>query len=262
MPAILLIILFVAGTTFDSAMVQSELFSHIKTIIGAENAEQVREVMENARLSGVSSWMNAVGIGLLLFSATTVFVALQDSLNELWHVKPKPKNVFIKFIFDRLLSFGIVVSFGFIMLIFLIIDALLAVLRGYIATQFPDFMLVAIEIINFALSALVVMIIFSLIFKILPDTRLQWKQVWPGALLTTVLFIAGKFVINFYLQHTQFTTTYGVAGSLVAILLWIYFSCLLLFLGASFVKAYATKTDNVIRPARHAVNIAVKEVEQ
>jgi membrane protein len=262
LPAILLIVLFVAGTTFDVQEVRSELFAQIRSIVGADGTEQIKQIIENARLSGSLKLMNIAGIGLLLFSATTVFAALQDSLNMLWGVKPNPKNVVAKFFLDRLLSFGVVVSFGFIMLVFLVIDALLAILRDYISTQFPDFMLLFIEAINFSLSGIIIFMVFSLIYKVLPDTKLKWRQVWLGALLTTLLFIGGKFLINFYLQNSQFTTTYGVAGSLVAILLWIYFSCLLLFLGASFVKAYAMETGKRIRPARHAVAFKTKELEE
>lgn len=237
LPAILLITIFIAGTTFDQDMVEGALFQQIRRIIGAENTDQIRIIVENAQLSGSFTFMNIVGIALLIFSATTVFIALQDGLNDLWEVNRKPKNTYLKLVFNRLLSFGIIVGFGFLMLVFLIVDAGIIILKEYIIERFPDFFLVLLEGLNYVLSALIIMLIFSLVFKVLPETKTKWRQVWFGSILTTILFILGKAAINFYLQKTWFTATYGVAGSFVAILLWIYYSCLLLFLGAAFIKA-------------------------
>jgi len=206
--------------------------------------------------------MNVMGIGLLAFSATTVFVALQDGLNMLWSVKPRPKNAYLRFALDRLLSFGVVLAFGFIMIVFLIIDTLLAFLKNFMEREFSGFVVESVDLLNISLSALAVMIVFSLIFKILPDANPAWKSVFLGSLLTTLLFLAGKFLIGFYLEHSPFTSTYGVAGSVVAILLWIYFSTLLLFIGAAFIRAYSEEMGVPIRSMSHSVKVDVKEVEE
>ncbi len=262
LPAVLIIIIFVAGTAFDVDLVRSELFTQIRKVIGAENTVQVREIVKNARHPYSSAWMNVIGIGLLIFSATTVFISLQNALNMLWQIKPKPGNVYMKFILDRLLSFGIVLGFGFIILVFLLIDALFSVVKNYMANHFTDFFLRLMEVINSSASALVIMGIFLLIFKVLPDASLKWKQVWLGAFITTILFILGKYGMNLYLQQSSFTSTYGVAGSFVAILLWIYYTSLLLFLGASFIKAYAAETGNRIRSSQHAVSFKTRKIEK
>ena len=138
----------------------------------------------------------------------------------------------------------------------------MAILENYIVEKFSSQFVTFIEIMNFSISAIIVMIIFTLIFVVLPDVKPLWKPTLLGALVTTVLFILGKFGINFYLQHSAFTTTYGAAGSFVAILLWIYYSCLLLFLGAAFIKAYANETGNPIKVAKNAVRVETTEVEK
>ncbi len=261
LPAALIIIIAVAGEFFAKEAVTGELYYQIRGLVGPESAKEVQKIIENASQSETGVIATIIGIATLLFSATTVFVSIQGALNAIWKVKPVPKKGYVKLVVDRVLSFALVVTLGFLMMVSLVLDAILAVFKGFLMKMFSGLTYYVMEIINYAISFIVVTFIFAMIFKFLPDAKIKWSDVRVGAIITTVLFIFGKFLIGFYIGNSDFENTYGAAGSLVALLMWVYYSSVILLVGAEFTQAYAKSRGRIIRPSKNAVKIAVKEVE-
>jgi membrane protein len=198
---------------------------------------------------------------MLLVGATTVFAEIQDSINTIWNLKAKPKKNWLKLVVDRVLSFSIVVSLGFLLLVSLVIHGLMEALGHRLHTMFPDIAVIFLYIVNLILTFIVTSLLFAIIFKILPDAKIKWKDVLMGAMVTAVLFMLGKFGISFYIGNSNVNDAYGTAGSLVVILLWVYFSSIILYFGAEFTKAYATVYGSSIHPNQYAVWIQQIEVE-
>lgn len=261
LPAALIIIITVAGRFFAEEAVTGELYFQVKGLVGPESAKEIQNIIEKTSKSETGFIATIVGIATLIFSATTVFVSIQVALNAIWKVKPVPKKGYVKFILDRISSFGLVVTFGFLMMISLVLDALLAAFQNVLKEIFSGVTFYVMEVANFAISFFVVATIFAMIYKFLPDAKLRWSDVRIGAIITTILFIIGKFLISFYIGNSDFEDTYGAAGSLVAILMWVYYSSVILLLGAAFTQAYARSRGRIIRPSKHAVKIEIKEVE-
>jgi membrane protein len=213
---------------------------------------QNQEIIKNASLSNKAGWAAIIGIVTLLIGATTVFGELQDSMNGIWGLKPKPKAGFLKLLQTRLLSFGVIGSLGFILLVSLAVTAFVEGLSDKLKHIFPDFTVVLFYIINLLLTLGVTTILFAIIFKVLPDAKIKWKIVWPGAILTSLLFMLGKFLISFYIAKSQIGTTYGAAGSLVVLLVWVYYSSIILYFGAEFTKAFAFQRGGHIEPNEYA----------
>jgi membrane protein len=194
--------------------------------------------------------------------ATAVFAEIQDSINTIWGLKPKPKKGWLKVIINRVLSFSMVVSLGFLLLVSLAVSAAVEGLSKRLQHIFPDVTVVIFYIINLVISFIVITVLFSVIFKVLPDARIKWKDVLPGAIASTLLFMIGKFAISFYISKSNVGSTYGAAGSFVILLLWIYYSSIILYFGAEFAKAYAVNYGSEIRPSDYAVSIKNVEVEK
>lgn len=202
-----------------------------------------------------------VGIATLAFSATTVFISLQASLNSIWGIKPKPARGLIKFILNRLLSLAMVISFGFVLLVSLVVDTMLVVFQGMLSRLMDGFTMVILTSINFCFSFLVVTFIFGLLFKVLPDASIRWKDIWVGSAVTTLLFTVGKFLIGLYLGNSSFSSAYGAAGSLVIILVWVYYSVVIFLLGAEITYEYARESGSEIKPYSNAVKVKTIEIE-
>jgi membrane protein len=202
-----------------------------------------------------------VGGITLLIGATTVFAEIQDSINTIWGLKPKPKKGWLKLIQNRFLSFSVIASLGFLLLVSLGVTALIEGLSERLRANFPEVTVVVFYIINLVLTLIVVTSIFAVIFKVLPDANIKWKDVWAGAIATAVLFLLGKFAISFYISKSEVGSTYGAAGSLVVLLLWVYYSSIILYFGAEFTKAYALKYGSEIHPNKYAVTMKTVEVE-
>lgn len=259
LPATLVLIIYIGSTFAEEQLVQGELFDHIRYLVGESSAQQLQRIMENARTSESQLLAKVIGIGTLMFSATTVFVNVQEALNHIWHVKPKPKRGIIKFIMDRVFSFAIVTGLGLILLVSLVIDFLLTIFNDFLERLLSEATVYLIQILSYSISLATVTLVFALIFKILPDAKVKWKDVWAGALVTTALFGIGRYLINLYLSNSNIATTYGVAGSLVLVLIWIYYSAIILLLGAEFTKAFSNKMGRRILPRKSAVKIIRKE---
>ncbi len=198
---------------------------------------------------------------MLLIGATSMFAEIQDSINAIWGIMPKPKRGWLKYLKNRFLSFSVIVSLGFLLLVSLIITSLIEGLSASLSDHFPGLAVPVLYIVNLALSLGISTLIFATIFKVLPDARIRWRDVFAGALVTAILFMLGKFGISLYITQMQVGSTYGAAGSLVVLLVWVYYSSVILYIGAEYTKAYAIKYGAQIHPNPYAVTIQQVVVE-
>lgn len=259
---LLIVILFICGLLFGREAIEGSIYGQIESFVGPQSALQLQEIVKNATISGKSNVAAVIGIITLLIGATTVFAEIQDSINSIWGLKTKPGKSWIQFLKTRLVSFGVIGSLGFLLLVSLGITALIEALSKQLKEQFPDITVVVFYIINLLITFIVTTSLFAVIFKVLPDAKIRLKDVLAGAVATTILFMLGKFAISFYISKSEIGTTYGAAGSLVVLLLWIYYSSMILYFGAEFTKSYAVKYGAPIHPDRYAVTTRIVEVEE
>lgn len=242
LPAMLLIAIWVAASIYDDALVRQSLLEQISALFGEDSAETVRTVLAASReLGGYTIWAKIVGLGTLVLSATTVFVSLQEALNHIWNAQPDPKRKgLINFVTHRLLSFAMVVSLGFVLLVSLVIDTAIVLLINVVKAYFSGAAAVVMAGINLIVSLLIISVVMALIYKLLPDVKIRWKDVWTGAVVTAFLFMIGKYLIGLYIGNSDVASAYGAAGSLVLLLVWVYYSSSILLLGAEFTYVHAT----------------------
>ncbi|TPE43232.1 YihY/virulence factor BrkB family protein [Pontibacter mangrovi] len=262
LPAVLIITLRIAGIVFGEEAVQGELARQIGGIVGRSGAQQIQNIIEHADQSASSTVGTIIGVSTMIFSATTVFVALQDSLNAMWEVRAKPERGWVKLVVERVLSLAMVVSLGFLLLVSLSVDVVMGLISDFLREEFSGIAVYLITAGNAVISILVGIIIFAAIFKVLPDAKIRWPNVWVGATVTAVLFVLGKFILNIYFQHDPLADTYGAAGSLVLILVWVYYASVIFLLGAEFTQVYSRMRDNGIRPEDNAVKVETHEIEK
>jgi membrane protein len=258
----IIIIIFLADIFWGREAVEGSIYNQIKGFIGPDAAVQVQDIIKNAAISGQNPWTLVLGIITLLIGATGVFAEIQDSINTIWGLKPKPKKGWLKMLMNRLLSFSVVVSLGFLLLVSLVVNAVIEAVINRLMTILPDAAVVIGYIINLLVTFGVTSLLFAIIFMVLPDAKIKWKDVMVGAMSTTVLFMLGKFAITFYIGSSNIGSTYGAAGSMVVILLWVYYSSVILYFGAEFTKAYAASYGSRIHPNQYAVWIKHVEVEE
>jgi membrane protein len=261
MAPLLIVIISLCGLLLGKEAVEGKVYGQMAGFVGADTAAQLQEIIKNASLAGKSHVAAIIGAITLLIGATTVFAEIQDSINQIWGLKPKPKRGWLKMLQNRFLSFSVIVSLGFLLLVSLGITAVIDGFSERLKSFFPDVTVVIFYIINVAITLIVVTLIFGVIFKVLPDAKIKWKDVLAGAVATALLFIIGKFAISFYISKSNVGSTYGTAGSLVVLLLWIYYSSIILYFGAEFTKAYAVKYGTEINPNTYAVSTKMVEVE-
>lgn len=259
MPAILVLIIMTSGNIFGEEAITGELSNQVENMIGQKGADQVENIVENARRSESGFLATIISIITLIIAATTVFTILQTALNKIWHVKPNPKKEWQKMLKDRAVSFAIVISLGFLLAVTLALDTFISAFADFIENRLLGLSIYVVWLINFALSFGLLTLIFAAIFKILPDAKIRWKDVWVGAIITALLFVAGKFLISFFIGNSAITTSYGAAGSVIVILLWVYFSTIIVLLGAEITQVYAREAGQNIEPAGHAVRVQTKE---
>lgn len=259
---VILVIIYLAGLFYGREAIEGSIYQQFSSFIGPQAAIQIQEIIKNASIEDKGNVAAIIGIATLLFGATGVFAEIQDSVNQIWGLKPKPKKGWLKIIVNRLLSFSIVVSLGFILLVSLILNGLIEGLMDRLQARFPDLTVVFVYITNLVVTFIVITLLFGIIFKVLPDARIKWKDVIVGAMTTAVLFMLGKFAITFYIGRSDVGSTYGTAGSLVVLLLWVYYSSVILYFGAEFTKAYAAHYGGAIHPNKYAVWIKQIEVEE
>jgi membrane protein len=255
MPALLVIIVACAALAFGREAVQGEISKQISSALGSETSKQVEDIIAKASETKSSVWATIISIITLILGCTGVFGQLQVSLNQIWGVKASDKKKWLKSLKDRLFSFGLVISIGFLMLVSLLISTLLEGFSEWIKDRLPDFMLAIFHLLNFIISFGIISILFALMFKILPDVKIRWRSVWIGAFFNTLLFILGKFVLGIYFGKAHPGSAYGAAGSIILIMLWVSYSSMIVFLGAEFTKQYTLQFGGKIEPKRSAVLI-------
>jgi membrane protein len=253
LPGLLIIVIGIAGFFFGEQAVKGEVANQISKMLGKEAANGIQEMIVNSYKSNSSLMATIIGVATLLFGATGVFFQLQKSLNKLWNVKADPKAGIKKLILDRATSFGIILALGFLLLVSLVLTTILSVLSNWISHVFPEFMLVLFIVLNFIVSFGFITVLFALIFKVLPDVKIRWKPVWIGSIVTAVLFEIGRFALEIYFAKANPGSTYGAAGSVILILLWVSYSCMILFFGAEFTQVYARRAGDRIEPSENAV---------
>ena len=262
LPAMLIIIISVSDIFYGRAAIEGTLYHQIAEFVGTEAALQIQQTIRGAALSKSSYFATTVGIVTLLFGATSVFYEIQDSINHIWKLKSKPKGTgFIKMLINRLLSFSLVISLGFLLLVSLLINGLMDLLITRLTVMFPELTVIAVYTVNVIITFGITALLFALIFKVLPDARIKWKHVRAGAITTAILFMLGKFLIGYYLGHSGLSSTYGTAGSVIVMLLWVYYSAMILYFGAVFTHVYAAHTGSRIYPTNYAVWVQEIEVE-
>jgi membrane protein len=260
MAPMLLIIISICSIFFGQEAVQGEVYRYITQWVGSEAALQIQTMIKNGRLSNQSWTVSTVGGIALLIGATGIFIEIQDSINLIWRVKPKPKRGWLKFLTNRAISFSLIVSLGFLMLVSLTLNTLFDLLFNRLEHMYPFFAVYGVYVFNLGIILLVITLLFAIVFKVLPDGEPHWKDAFVGAGFTAVLFLLGKFLIATYLSKVSVSTTYGSSGAIVIILLWVNYSSVILYFGAEFTKVYATRYGRPIIPDAYAVLVEHREI--
>jgi membrane protein len=261
LPPLLIIIISLSGFFFGAEAVRGELFGQINGLVGNQAALQIQEIIKNVKLSHSSTFATIFGIIILLVGASGVFVEIQDSINFIWGLKAKPKRGLMKFIKNRLMSFSMIGSVGFIMLVGLIINSLMDVLNNRLAGFFPKDSVYLFYALNLLIVFGIITLLFTVIFKSLPDGKLALRDCLTGASFTSLLFMIGKFAIGAYLGRSAIGTWYGAAGSVILILVWVYYSAIILYFGAEFTRVFAETHGQKIIPNGYSVQIIKPKIE-
>lgn len=255
----LIIVIAVSSLWYGQEAAEGYLYQQFEGLLGTSGAIQLQEMISNAHVSGNTPLATVIGIVTLAMGATGVFLEIQDSINAIWSLKAKPKKGWLKFLQNRLLSFSLIVGIGFLLLVSLVLSAMLSVVYNFVNQHFGDVAWLSWLISN-AINVGAVVLLFAVIFKVLPDATIHWRDVIMGALFTAVLFLLGKWLINYYLSRSSTVSVYGAAGAMVLIILWVYYSAAILYFGAEFTKVYANKYGKRIRPNQYSVFVEKKEI--
>ena len=261
LPSLLIIVMTIASSFFEREAVQGRITTQIGDFIGRDSAKAVENMIVNVSSSDDSAFAIIISIGMVLFAATGVFFHLKKTMNDIWNVAAKKAN-FGKMLLDRLISFGMVLVIGLLLLISLVISALLRFVKENIEQFSESFTTTLVDIPNFGISFVIITILFAALFKLLPDIRVRWQTTFVGAALTTVLFLVGEFLISFYFGKSEPASVYGAAGSVVIILIWVNYICLILFFGAEFTVQYAAYKNERVRPNKFAEPAIYQEIKK
>jgi len=248
----LIIVISVAGYFFGEDAINGEIQKQLSGLIGQDSAAAISAMIQSAYVDNGSLIPTVIGLGTLFISATLAFTALQDSLNKIWKVSLKAKSGILAVVINRVLSFAMVVGIGFLLLVSMVVHAVLNKLSELIDQLLENYSIYLIELLEFAISFSVITLLFAMIFKFLPDVKIRWKNVWLGAVITSILFSIGKYLISWQIGNSDLTNTYGAAASIVTIMLWINYSSLILFIGAEFIYVYVRRKGEEINPNTHA----------
>lgn len=257
----LLVMITVLSVFFGRDAIQGQVFGQISGLVGAEAATQLQDILKNAELSNKSGVAAAIGIGTLLIGATGVFAEIQSSINYIWSIEARPEKGWLKYLKTRLISFSLILALGFLLIVTLGVNTLVDLLSSRLEKYFSEASIIFFYILNVAIALAIITILFAVIFKVLPDGKLRWKECFVGAGFTAVLFGAGKFLISFYIGQSDLGATYGASASIIILLSWVYYSSIILYFGAEFTKVYANSDGTHIIPSEHAVRI-VKTVAE
>ena len=257
---LLFIIISLSGFFYGNEATQGRIYEELKGLVGNDAALQVQNIIANASQDYDSTTGAIIGAVILFIGATGVFTEIQSSINYIWSVKAKPKRGWLKYLGDRFLSFSLVLGLGFLLMVSLILNALLAVVNSKVIQRFPN--IEYFDLLNSLIILLIITALFAVIYKILPDARIAWRDAWVGSAFTAILFLIGKFLIGLYMAHSNIGVVYGTAASIVIILVWVYYSSMILYFGAEFTKVYALHSGQGIRPKSTAVFIIKQEAKE
>jgi membrane protein len=258
---LVIIIIAIAAIFFGREAVQGQVQDQLQAFFGQRGAETVQSMIVAARKPSSTIIATIIGVLTLLLGASGVFGQLQDALNTIWEVKPKPGRGIKGFIRDRFLSLAMVLGTGFLLLISMVLDAALSALSGVMNNAFGLPPALA-HLLHLTVSFAVITLLFAMIFKLLPDAEVKWNDVWVGAIFTALLFTLGKFGLGFYLGRESTESSYGAAGSLVIVLMWVYYSSIILFFGAEFTQVFSKERGSRIVPAANAIGVTEETREE
>lgn len=257
---LIIIMISVVGFFFGKEAMQGKIYSEINGLVGSDAAIQIEQMIQNIHLSSGSKVATIISIIVLIVGATGIFGEMQDSLNKIWGLKIKSTRAWWRIVVDRLISFSLIISLGFVLLVSLMLSAvatvLISKLKELLGSSGESFVLISDNVLSILLSTM----IFAIIFKILPDAKIKWKDVLVGALITACLFLFGKILISKYLGASNFSSVYGAAGSVIIIMIWVYYSSAILYLGAVFTKVFAINFGSNIFPNKYSTWIKIKEI--
>lgn len=256
----LVVVIAVAGLLAGPSAAEGRLFEQLTEFVGAETARALQGLLGNAYESGKGIVATAVGLVTLILGATGVFNALKVSLNRIWDIQPRTGNTVLRMVLSRLLSFSFVLGMGFLMVVSFLLSALVTSFAGKIAELLPGAAGVLVVAGSNGVSLLMTVAVFAALFKYLPDARIAWRDVLPGAVLTTLLFIVGKYALTFYFQFSNPASAFGAAASLMSLLLWVYYSSQIFFLGAEFIHVWALEHGRDILPSADAIKVVRQQV--
>jgi len=253
LPPLLIIIISLCGMFFGAEAVKGEIVGQINGLVGNNAALQIQETIKNVTLSNSNVFATTVGIIVLLIGASGVFAEMQDSINFIWGIKAKPKRGLMKFLYNRLMSFSMIGSVGFLLLVSLIINSLVEILNKRLGLAYQHDTIFLIYAFNTLIVFIIITLLFIIIFKTLPDGKIAFRDCIVGASFTAFLFMIGKFAIGFYLGRYNIASVYGAAGSIILILAWVYYSAIILYFGAEFTKVFANTHGHKIVPNEYTI---------
>lgn len=252
LPAVMILIIMAAASLYDEATVRTALLVQAGQLIGHGTAQQLGTMLESAQVTETRFFAKVIGLVTLVISAGTVFASLQSALNKVWEVEAKPGSAVVKYMVSRLISLALVASFGFLMLVSLVLDAALVAFSERITIWLSGVTSIVVTVLNIAVSYAIITFIFALLFKVLPDARIKLRNVWVGAFITALLFTLGKYLISMYIAYGNVGDAYGAAGAVVIILVWVYYSTVIMLFGAHLTHAYTVELNERIEPSAHA----------
>lgn len=261
MAPLLVVIISLCGIFLGQEAAQGKIYAQLDGFMGKDTAMQLQDLVKKAAIGNKDKVAFVIGIITLVIGSTTVFSDIQESINTIWGLKPKPKRGWLKMLQNRFLSFSVIISLGFILLVSLGVNAILDGFSQHLQERYKEVSVILFYVLNQVVTLVVISLIFGVIFRVLPDAIIKWRDVLLGSVVTALLFMLGKFAISLYIGQSNIGSTYGAAGSLVVLLLWTYYSSIILYFGAEFTKAYAVAYGSEIRPSSYAVTTKEIEIE-
>nr|WP_220485280.1 YihY/virulence factor BrkB family protein [Myroides sp. WP-1] len=265
LPPLIILIVSASGFFLEEKDVSAFFYQQVGELVGPNTAKEVENAMNNVTINRSGVLPTIIGVAMLLFTASGVFAEIQSSINYIWGFVAKPEKSMIRLLKNRLLSFAMIGSVGFLLLVSLLINSLASILFEYLTTYFAESTIYFVQVINNVIVFLIITLLFVVIFKTLPNGVLRLKDAFVGAAFTAVLFMIGKFGIGVYLGTTAKSSLYGAAGSIIIMLVWVYYSAMILYFGAEFTKNYASLFGKRIRPGEFSLEIdknAIKKLEE
>lgn len=262
MAPIIIIIVSLIGILLDEQTIQEKIFVEINNLIGENGTQYIRDLVANYQDTGKGIIGTIVGFLVFIFTSTSFFAVLQRSLNYIWRIRAKPSRGILKALKVRVISFGLILSLGLVLLVSLVLEAGLAILQDFLSDLLPELTIYLLKAGNVVITFGIIMLILAMIYKFLPDAKIKWKVTWMGAFITSLLFMAGKALIGVFIGNSNISLMYGAAGSLIVILLWVFYSTIIFFYGAEITYQYARMYSRDIQPKAHAVRIQVQEISE